>query len=244
MGEEKNKPKEEEKDIGPALKFFSVLIILRGLVNLVFPVLFNAPFDEFFLGSNAVIVLNSLFIVSGVGVLLRRDWGYFIALPVCLVALLMQSDSDALERVGGEVLSLFMLTVFWSGWRRGYAAKTPKGKRIAFAAIVIFLLIEAYDYNQPSESELREYYAKLAREKTDYTICDNIESGFYRGHCYKGVSLELKDPHICELIENENARESCYSDNKRFFGKNEEYCNNITDENIRKKVCVNLGGAT
>lgn|GEM_PF-5445294 len=210
MAEKTNKKEVKKKDLAPLLKFFSILLVLRGLINLLSPIIWNTPWDEFFLGPNAVIILNILFIISGIGVFLGKDWGYFIALTVCAVAFVLQSDANVHERTGGVIMSLFMFIAFWNGWRRGKAEKTPRGKIIALVAILLLTVVGAYDYMQPSEGEVYDRVVAKALEKKDARICEEIGRISGVDQCIFVVARAMGNASICDMSHTNEHKRICY----------------------------------
>jgi len=56
----------------------------------------------------------------------------------------------------------------------------------------------------------RDCYTEIAKSEKKLTICDEIESGFFRDKCYREVAIARKDPAICDNIENGYWRATCH----------------------------------
>ncbi len=207
---------EEKKsdEVSPrAVDLIAAVFVLRGLINLLYPVFFGSSFNEYyeFLGDVYPLLLNLSSVAVGLGILKRTRWGYLSGLAVAAFSFLSQADPNDLERIGGHILSL--LVFFGLMKTKSFFTERKRFDNLVAVAFTLILLGSAvWGATQPSKGEIYDYYRGLALEKNDPMICKKIgrESGV--DQCITDVAVYMNNISICDIIRIKESRQICYDD--------------------------------
>jgi len=227
--------KHEENKRNWGVDILAAFFIGRGLVNIITLLYWGKPFDVSFLEDMSRIALESLFIISGIGVYRREQWGFFLGLFVCAVAALMAADENWFKRWNNRALS-FVMIVGLDRFRPYFKKVRRRDWVVAGVLILLFVGVYGYEKTRPSKMEVYDHWTEIAVEKRDPMVCFNIEGLSYRGQCIQRVNSQLRDPALCELIESISVRDSCYSVIARRL-HNKTYCEKI-NERWRREACI------
>jgi len=211
---EETEPEAEGKkadEVSPrAVDLIAAVFVLRGLVNLLSPVFFGSPFNEYyeFLGEVYPILLNLSSVAVGLGIMKRTRWSYLSGLVVAGFSFLTQADLNDVERIAGHILSLLCFLGLMKT-KSFFIERKRFDKLIALGFVLILLGSAVWGVTQPSKGEAYDYYRDLALEKNDPTICKKIgrESGVIL--CIMETARLSGNETFCEIIENPKYKKLC-----------------------------------
>lgn len=69
----------------------------------------------------------------------------------------------------------------------------------------------------------------------DERYCDKIPSERMKNDCYEQVGFRKRDPELCNLIQNVERRQTCFTNNSKFY--HERACDAITSGQDAKNAC-------
>jgi len=237
--EERKKRERTSKHLETFLPIFGFVLIGRGLVNLFI------PFDEYFIGENASMLLNILTLLGGFGVLARTQWGFLLAFWMSLIALIAQSETNIMERTGGEIMSILLMGGLWKAYDLKKFVKGKYDNKVAFVLILVVFGMIVADGLKPSPEEYAARVTKEAVEKGDWRVCERLEPG-YKDLCIKSYAVEKRNPEICGMVDTRWVKNECYThvaiktDNLQICDKIDKedargICQSIVNRNIKNK---------
>jgi len=235
--EDAKKREENKRNLG--VDILAAFFIGRGLVNLITLLYWGKPFDVSFLGDMSRIALESLFIIAGIGVYRREQWGFFLGMFVCAVAALMAADENWFKRWNNRALS-FVMIVGLDRFRPYFKKVKKRDWVVAGVLILLFVGVYGYEKTRPSQADIQEYYTNLALENMDPSLCDNIQVRNHRESCYVDVNHVIQDPSLCDKLGDINMKDACFSDMAK-SQKDISYCYKIKGD-YSKNFCIKYVG--
>jgi hypothetical protein len=86
---------------------------------------------------------------------------------------------------------------------------------VVFGALMLFGCIQKQTVEicsaMPAGNDKNQCFRAVAKAQNDTSICASIDDDVLKNYwCYREIAYDTKNPSLCELITDKDAKDSCY----------------------------------
>ena len=240
MEEEKETQKTKELPVELAFVVIIFLLIAGQYFFLYLKELEYMPSmrDQAF--SLLILLFILFYVISVIGLLTRRVFGYYLALFLVGVETLFSIGYLTRPTYALTMISLVALVIYALIKNRHiFREANKRDKQVALGLtlmVVLYIIFTVYAAVQPTPEEYYQMVSKEAREKGDWRVCDRLSWG--RERCKASVVVSKKDPRLCNVVKSINVRFDCYVDVAQALN-NRSICDLIDEEIVEDGLQFN-----
>ncbi len=220
--ETKDQAKEEietqREELPLGLVFVIIIFLLRAGQYFFFAYLKELEYmpsmrDQAF--SLLILLFVLFYVISVIGLLTRRLFGYYLALFLVLVETLFSIGYLTQPVYALTLISLIALVIYALIKNRHiFREANKRDRQVALGLtliVVLYIIFAVYAALQPTPEEYYGMVTKEAIEKGDWRICEKIQSG-HKDDCIRAVAVSLNNEDVCKEIRWDHIRNYCYDD--------------------------------
>ena len=188
-----------------------------------------------------ILLFILFYIISVIGLLTRRPFGYYLALFLVGIETLFSIGYLTRPTYALTMISLVALVIYALIKNRHiFREANKRDKQVALGLtlmVVLYIIFTVYAAVQPTPEEYYQMVSKEAREKGDWRVCDRLDTA-WKDDCIKNFAIYKRDADLCKNINWSHARDECYIGIAESL-HDPKICDNV-DNRYARGICYDL----